>query len=184
MNFEAELWPSKSKLRMVSISLGTICVLSIIGIILANIFWDDYMTTMQTLDGRIRNVGWPSTVQSWAIGFLVLTPLTWAMMFFGQDRKQPALGANRDGLFINQQLVKATYVPWSEISEIVSTDNEMTVTFAHPDRIINAQRFPYKPFVKANVTQASNTMSFPDEDKPEVLQQIVDLGLNAERPSA
>lgn len=177
MKFEAELWPNSSKMTMVNISLASVCIISIIGIVLANMFWDDYMTVMQTLDGRTRNVGWPSTVQSWAIGFLVFTPPAWAMMFFGQDRKQPALAANKEGLFINQQLVKATFVPWKQIKEVTATQTEMTVEFGYPDQVINAQKFPYKPFVKANVSQAGNSMSFENEGNPEAFEQIVELAL-------
>lgn len=175
MNFEAEIWPDSKKMMKVNISLGLVCLLAIVGIIVANIFWDDYMHTVETLRGT-RYRGWPSTVQSWSIGFLVLTPLTWAMMFFGQDRKKPMLAANQEGLFINQQLVKATMVPWNEISKFEVNGESVDVTFADATKVINAQGFPYKAFVKSNVTQAGNKMSFEAEGNPEAFQKILALG--------
>ena len=44
------------------------------------------------------------------------------------------------------------------------------------ENIINSQKFPYKPFVKSNVTQAGGKVSVESEGNEEVFQQIIALG--------
>jgi hypothetical protein len=75
-----------------------------------------------------------------------------------QDWKNPSLAMTADTLFINQQLIRNTYVPIKNIKSIIKNGNDYTIQFTHPEEIVAQQIFLFKPFVKSNLAQ--NNVAF------------------------
>jgi hypothetical protein len=75
-----------------------------------------------------------------------------------QDWKNPSLAMTSEVLFINQQLIRNTYVPIKNIASITKDKNSYTIQFKHPEEIVAQQIFLFKPFVKSNLAQ--NNVAF------------------------
>lgn len=147
--------PGNSKIRKKGfIGLSLVFVLCVIGVIVSNIFWDDYTELMYSIrHQRNITVGWPATLSgwSWFMGIAILLMLPF--MFFMQDWKNPALALTDEGLFINQQMIRNTLVPYAKIDVIKKTDKGFRIKFTSPMEIVKQQVFLFKPFVKYNITK-------------------------------
>lgn len=153
--FEASLPANVKRFRSTMIVLGIVLLLSIAGIILSKLYWDEYTYKVSTLTGQIKTRGWPVVLSGWSWGFAVTIPFTMGMFFFLTDRKKPSLAVSADGLFINQQLIKAVTIPWSNIlrMEKNGTAEQPVIWLQFKDNaaVVNLLGGIGKAFVKSNL---------------------------------
>jgi hypothetical protein len=74
-------------------------------------------------------------------------------LFFMQDWKNPSLAISTEGLFINQQMIRNTMVPFSNIATISLAGTGYQIKFKDPLALVKQQVFLFKPFVKYNLTK-------------------------------
>jgi hypothetical protein len=149
----AEL-PANSKIRKIGfINLSIVLVLCVIGVIVSNIFWDDYTELAYSFRyQRNITVGWPATLSGWSWWMGIAIIMMLPFMYFMQDWKNPALALTEEGLFINQQMIRNTLVPYKKIDVIKKVDKGYRMKFTEPMEIVKQQVFLFKPFVKYNIT--------------------------------
>ena len=58
---------------------------------------------------------------------------------------------NANELFINQQMIKNTFVPYSNIQEVLPSLDGYLIKFKEVDPIISKQFFLFKPLLKSNL---------------------------------
>jgi hypothetical protein len=148
---------NRSKLAFFSLMITL--VLCIAGIIISRYFWEGNTSVMYSLKYQTNvEVGWPVTLNTWSwwlgIAIIICAPF----LYYMQDWKNPSLAMTADTLFINQQLIRNTYVPIKNIKSIIKNGNDYTIQFTHPEEIVAQQIFLFKPFVKSNLAQ--NNVAF------------------------
>lgn len=74
------------------------------------------------------------------------------LLLFMQDFRNPALGLCSEGLFINQQLIRNTLVPFNNIREVEKYGNSWKIHFHDPAQVYKKQFFLFKRLVKYNLT--------------------------------
>lgn len=126
-------------------------IICIIAYVLSQIYWDQYTETVTTLKGRTKVIGWPASFSRWSLIFGGGTLVTLPFLYLMQDWKNPSLALNHEGVFINQQLIKNTFVPYSNISGIIRTPEGYKIAFKDLADILKQQSFIFKPFVKYNL---------------------------------
>jgi hypothetical protein len=158
--FTHQLPANSGRLIRAVFGIITLIIICAVGIILSNIFWDDYTEQAYSIKlQRNVTVGWPATVSGWGwwlgIGAIVISP----MMFFMQDFKNPSLALTLDGLFINQQLIRNTFVPFANVDKVVKDGKGYRIFFKDNKQIIQQQVFLFKPFVKSNLSMGNFIIS-------------------------
>jgi hypothetical protein len=122
-------------------------------------FYDEYTEVVTMLNGRERTVGWPATVGTWSLWLGVAIVICLPMMIFMQDWRNPSLGLTKEGLFINQQMIRNTLVPFDKIASInPSGTGEKPVyeiLFNDNAYVVGKQIFLFRPFVKSNLTNGN-----------------------------
>lgn len=103
----------------------------------------------------IVEVGWPATINAVASWGLLFFSLGFLYLFFKQDLKKPALAVCNDGLFINQQLLRNGFVPWSAIERVELrghiSNPVMRVFFKDPAQVLKGQFFILKSIANASL---------------------------------
>lgn len=101
------------------------------------------------------DVGWPATINAAASWGLIAFSLGLPYLFFKQDLKKPALAVTNDGLFINQQLFRNGFIPWSEIERVELrghiSNPVMRVFFKDASAVLKGQFFILKSIANASL---------------------------------
>jgi hypothetical protein len=100
-------------------------------------------------------VGWPASIYAAASWGLIGFSLGLLYLFFKQDLKKPALAVTNEGLFINQQLFRNGFIPWSQI-ECVELRGHisspvMRVFFKDVSAVLKGQFFILKSIANATL---------------------------------
>lgn len=151
--FEIELWPNRALYKKAVITMIIAGIACWVGVVLATMYWDEYTYTYTTLRGAERLGGWPTLVFSWGILLGIALPAMLVLMaLLMRDKQNPALALNREGIFINQQMIKATMVKWDDIAHIERGSQfgmaSLAIHLKYPEAVIEAQRPVKKPFLK------------------------------------
>jgi len=151
-NFSHQLPLQSKKIKTALIILILMIGVCILGIVLANIFWDEFTTVRYSLKHR-RNIdtGWPPFVKGWCSLFLCVLPLVIPMLYFMQDFKNPSIGLTPDGLFINQQLMRNMIVPYTNIAAVEDILDGYKIVFKNNEQVVKNAVFLFRPFVKSNL---------------------------------
>jgi hypothetical protein len=150
--FTEQLAGNSKRLKLAFLSLTIFVILCIGGIILSKIFWDDYTHVAYSLKYQTNVVvGWPAFVSGWAWWFVVGTLLMMPFIYFMQDWKNPSLALTSRELFINQQLIRNSFIPFSNIKGVTKEGDSYTITFVDSKQVVDQQVFLFKPFVKHNL---------------------------------
>jgi hypothetical protein len=152
INFILELPINSIKVKKAFFGMFILLVISIFGLIVANIFYDEYTHVVYSIKLRSNiRVGWPSALRSWSFIFTIGSILSLPFVYFMQDWKNPSLAICNQGLFINQQLIRNTIIEFSNIEKIEKKNNDYKIFFKNNLNIISKQFFLFKPFVKYNL---------------------------------
>lgn len=150
--FIAELPSNAPRARKSFITVIILIVLCGLGIFIGKFFWHDYTYYLYTRNGNLPVIsGWPVVLYSWSCIFGVCLSLVLPFMYFMQDWKKPALALNANELFINQQMIKNTFVPYSNIQEVLPSLDGYIIKFKEVQSIIAQQHFLFKPLLKSNL---------------------------------
>lgn len=147
--------PTNSKnIKKAFISLFIVLLLCVGGIILSNIFWDRYTEWVYSFKlHRNIEVGWPATLNGWSWWMGIAIIIVLPFMYFMQDFKNPAIAITGQGLFLNQQMIRNTIVPFANIALIENTQFGYKILFKNPLELAKSQVFLFRPFVKYNLTK-------------------------------
>ena len=106
----------------------------------------------------------------WGWAFAVAIPLIYGLMWLSFDFKQPAIAANRDGLFLNRELFKSTFVKWAEFDRIEKQeDGSLWLYFKDPASIIAQQPKWRQPFLKQTYVKDQSPISIENKDKEQAV---------------
>lgn len=100
-------------------------------------------------------LGWPATL--FAIAAFMLMALGLFLMYhlLRQDLKKPALGITGQGLFLNQQILKNAFIPWSNIEKAELrghiSDPVLRIFFKEIDSVLESQFFILKSIAKSSL---------------------------------
>lgn len=152
LTFTHQLPLNSGMLKKATFSLVGVLALSVIGYFVSQLFYDDYTYPCYSIRYRVHTrCGWPATIQNWSIWFILGTGFVLPFMIFMQDWRYPSAAITRDGLFLNQQLIRSTLVPFNNIKEIKKVGDSYTFVFHDPKPVIRKQFFLFRPFVKYNL---------------------------------
>ncbi|MEI6313026.1 MAG: hypothetical protein WCP57_12260 [Bacteroidota bacterium] len=143
---------NSAKAKYAFISLVITFVLCILAMYLSKHFWEGNTTLMYSLKYQHNvEVGWPVTVFNWSILLAASIVLILPFMYYMQDWKNPAIAMTTDALFVNQQLMRNTLIPFTSIKSLMKEKETYVIEIKNTDEIIQQQIFLFKPFVKSNL---------------------------------
>lgn len=166
--FIHQLPNNTKRLKLAFGSLTLMILLCIGGMVLGEVFWDEYTYPARSLrTGVTYTGGWPATLFNWSLWLGVAGIICLPMMYFMQDFKNPSLAITPEGLFINQQLMRNTLVPYTNIKLIAMDSVPLNfskkagyrILFKDNSMIVKQQVFLFKPFVKSNLTMGNFIIS-------------------------
>jgi hypothetical protein len=162
-SFDLQIPINGKRLKYTVFSMIVTFILCIAGIILSSIYYDDYTEVVTTLSGKERVIGWPATAGGWSKWLAIAIAISLPMMIFMQDWRNPSLGLTPQGLFINQQMIRNTMVPFDNIATIKEEskngNSSFEITFRDPAKVVAKQIFLFRPFVKSNLTNKNSEIS-------------------------
>ena len=154
-NFEIEIWQDPNKMKKIMFYIVIIIVVAWISCIIGKLYWNDYVTTEITLRGKTKYVGWPVKLYYYGMFIGLAGIISLVGINFIRDNKHPILAVNDYGLYINQQLIKQTIVPWKNVAHIeLKQDQNAKIIFIYfndIDKIILAQSSIKRAFLKENL---------------------------------
>jgi hypothetical protein len=141
-------------LKRAFVSLSVTLVLCVLGVIISRIFWEHYTHWVYSIKyGTNIEVGWPATLNGWSWWMGIAIIIVMPFMYFMQDWRNPSLAVTTEGLFINQQMIRNTLIPFSNIESVANAGDGYQITFKDPMAVVKQQVFLFKPFVKSNLTR-------------------------------
>lgn len=159
-SFSHQLPNNTKKLKRAFAGISVMIILCVGGMVLGEMFWDEYTYPVRSLrTGATYTGGWPATLFNWSLWLGVAGVICLPMMYFMQDFKNPSLALTNDALFINQQMMRNTLVPYSNIETIAiesvpggfAKGMGYKIIFKDPSQIVKQQIFLFKPFVRTNL---------------------------------
>lgn len=151
-SFTHALAGNTKNLKIAFLSLAAFVVACIVAIIVAKIFWNDFTHVVYSARKRSNVVvGWPAFINGWAWWFAIGTLLILPFLYFMQDWKNPALAMTATELFVNQQMMRNTLIPFANIKAIEKSAAGYALRFVDAAQVIQQQIFLFKPFVKSNL---------------------------------
>jgi hypothetical protein len=173
---EAAVQPDKKKIKIVYIIGAVIFVGAVLAAIWGWLFWDEYTYTVQNvITGEVSTTGPASLALSWGIILAVIMPIIYGLMWMSIDLKNPSLGVNNQGLFINREGFKKTFIKWNEFERTDLRDGkEVWLYLRNPEEVVSRQPGFAKAFLKKTyVTDRSPiTVHGESEDEQKVVQAI------------
>ena len=161
--FEAETFLNKAKIKKVYIIGAVLFFLSIACILWAIANWEDYTEIRYSLKYQ-RNVeiGLAHILYGW--GFAIAIPIIYGLMWFSFDFKNPSFAVNRDGIFLNRELFKKTFLSWSEFDRIEKQENgDLWLYLKDPAKIVKQQPGWRKPFLKQTYVKDKSPINIENE---------------------
>ena len=150
LTFEESIYTDKSKIKKVYTVGLVLFLLAVICIVWATIYWEDYTyLTKNVVTGRVRQTGIASILYGWGWGFVIVIPVVYGIMWTTLDFNNPILAVNKDGLYINKEGIKKTFLSWEEFSINTNINNgDLELRFKEPEKIVALQKGIIKAFVK------------------------------------
>lgn len=155
-NFIAQAQHNSARLQKSTRNLLIIILICVVGIIISQIFYDQYTTDAVYLrTGMQTKAGWPATLFSISSWGLIAFTLFFAFLKMAQDATKPAFGITKDGVFINQQMIRNAFVPWNNIESTTligsGEDSIIRLKFKDIDSLLKGQFFLFKSISKASL---------------------------------
>lgn len=163
---EASIMANKALFRKVYI-IGAILWLGAIGaIIWGKLNWDEYTELVQNvITGEISTVGTASIAVSWGTIFAIAIPVVYTLMWFSIDLKNPSLGANNQGFFINRDGFSKTFLKWNEFDRIARKDDgQYWLYLKNPAEVVERQPAARKPFLRKTYVTDQSPIVIGGED--------------------
>ncbi|HLP13191.1 MAG TPA: hypothetical protein VK177_14740 [Flavobacteriales bacterium] len=155
--YEIEIWPNVQKIKKIYMTMVVVFMLAVISFILGNLFWTpENVYWVQKIGSSVSfEAGWPVKLYWYGMYGMIVSVVGFLIVYFMQDKKNPVLALNSNGIFINQQMIKQTLVEWANIARIDKKLEGNNVTldiyFVDANKIIEKQAGPKKAFLKENL---------------------------------
>lgn len=138
--------------RNLLIAMGVLAL----AMIVSGIFYESHTDVYRYVkSGNLTRRGWPASVLQYSAIFFCVFAFGLFYIRKRQDLKKPALGLAEDGLFINQQTLKSTLVPWQNIEKAILkghiSNPVLRVSFKDVDALLKNQPFLFKSISKASL---------------------------------
>ena len=160
LQFTHQLPNNSKRFKLAFFSIVVMVILCAAGMVIGEIFWSEYTYPVKSLrTGAVYTGGWPATLYNWSLWLGIAGILCLPMMYFMQDFKNPSMGLTLDSLFLNQQLMRNTLIPYTNIEGIVKEGNSYTILFHDTEMILKQQVKFFKPFVKSNLGKGNFMIS-------------------------
>lgn len=174
--FEAQIFLDKSKICIVY-SVGAVLFLIALGcifLVMAN--WSDYSEVRYSLKyGTNVETGLAPTLYGWGWGFTIAIPIIYGLMWMSFDLKNPSLAINKDGIFLNRELFKKTFLPWAEFKRFEKDDNGGYLLYLNdPQKIVNQQPGWRKPFLKQTYVKEGAAIGIEKDERTAEIIQLLD----------
>lgn len=166
---EAMIMPNKALIKKVYI-IGAVIWLAAIGaLIWGKLNWEEYTELVQdVITGEISRIGPASIAVSWGTIFACVMPVIYGLMWFSIDLKNPSLGANNQGLFINREGFKKTFIKWNEFSHVEKKEgDEYRMYMKDPQQVIDRQPAATRAFLKKTFVTDKSPIVIGGSDTPE-----------------
>jgi hypothetical protein len=169
--FELEIWPDKKKIKTVFISIIVVTLFAWLCHIIGNMYWEEYSYWVKNTKGVAYESGWPVKLYWWGLYIGIIGPVAYLIVYLMVDTKRPSLAISKDGLYVNQQLIKDCLVPWNNIYRIEKKDEnneiKLSIYFLEASKIIESQSSSKAAFLRENLKDGkplivSNKLSIGD----------------------
>lgn len=162
--FDVEIYVDKKKIKTIYLVGGILFLISLACVIWAQMNWEDYSETVTTISGKVKQRGLAPTLFGWGIGFAIAIPIVYGAMWTTIDFKNPSLAANKEGIFINKEFFKKTFISWDQFSEISFSNGALNLKMKDPQSIVNQQKGMGKPFLKQTYVKDESPFSIDPEE--------------------
>lgn len=175
-HLEASIMPNVALIKKVFIIGGVLFVAAVGAIIWGKLNWDEYTEVVQdVITGEISTIGLASQAVSWGTVFAIAIPIVYGLMWFSVDFKNPSLGANNQGIFLNREGFKKTFIKWSEFSHFEKkSDGQYRMYMKDPQSVIDRLPGATKGLLKKTYVTDKSPIVIGGELVPEE-QQVADL---------
>lgn len=165
-------------LFMVGVFLVIVCL---VGVVWAHFNWDEYSTSYQNvLTGRVKEKGWAPTIYGWGIGMIICILFIMFIVWRTVDFKNPSLIVHQNGLTINKEFFKNTFVEWDEIKTIrkkegVIDSTTIEVKFKDSKEIVSRHKGISKAFLTQNYIKDGGNFLIKKGEDPEVYEALLNF---------
>jgi hypothetical protein len=175
-HLEAFIMTSKALVKKVYIIGGIIFAVAVAAWIWGELNWDEYTHVVENvLTGEVSTVGPASIAVSWGAVFAIAIPVVYGLMWFTIDTKNPSLGANNRGLFLNREGFRMTFIRWTDFSHIEKRiDGEYRLYMKDPQQVIDRQPAATRAFLRKTYVTDKSPIVIGGNDKQEE-NRIADL---------
>lgn len=174
--YEAETYLNKKKIKLVYTVGGILFAISVGSILWASANWDEYTEVVWSVKyGRYVEAGLAPILYGWGWGFAIFIPIIYGLMWFSFDFKNPSFAVNRDGIFINRELFKKTFLAWNEFDRIEKKEEgHLWLYLKDAEKIVNQQPGWRKPFLKQTYVKDGAPISVTNDEKHEKIIQAIE----------
>jgi hypothetical protein len=175
--FDAQVETDKSKIKKIYIVGGVIFVIAVGCAVWAKLNWEEYTHTIyNVITGETSRGGLASILYSWGLIFAVAIPLIYGLMWFSIDFKNPALGVNKNGVFINQEGFKKAFLKWNEIERIEKRgENELRIYMKNPEEVVKRQPAAMRPFLTQTFVKDRSPYLLKSSSETDNSRKVVEL---------
>jgi hypothetical protein len=174
---EAAVLPDKKKMKTVYTIGFVLFALACGAAAWGWFFYDEYTELMQdVITGEVSREGPASAALTWGSVFAIAIPVMYGLMWMNTDMKNPSLGANSQGLFLNRNGFKKAFIRWEDFGRIEKkNDGAIWLYMKNPEAIIAAMPGSAKVFLKKTYVtdQSPIVLSAESADDPE--QRVMDV---------
>ena len=174
--FEAEIYLDKSMIKKVYL-VGALLFLIAIGCITwATLYWDDYTEVRYSIKyGSNVERGLAPTLYGWGWGFAVAIPIIYGLMWMSFDFKNPSLAVNKEGVFINRELFKQTFLNWDEFEKLEkNSEGHLSFYLKDPAKIVAQQPGWRKPFLKQTFVKDKSPIAIENDERTEKIVELIE----------
>lgn len=166
---EAAVLPDKKKIKMVYIIGLILFIVAAASAVWGWLFWDEYTELVENvLTGEVSRIGPASIALSWGGIFAIAIPIVYGLMWMSIDLKNPALGANNQGFFINRDGFKKAFLKWNEFERIEkNSETNLWLYMKNPQEIVDRQPGFAKVFLKKTYVTDKSPIVISAEASPE-----------------
>lgn len=110
----------------------------------------------------------------YSIIFLIAFIFFLLLVKYGQDIKNPAFGVTNQGVFVNQQYIRNTFVPWKNIEQIDLKGHKdniiLYLKIKNCDELLKGHFFVFKTLAKVTLKSNKKIRISQDESQGDLLK--------------
>lgn len=173
--FEADLPVNKSRIKTVYTIGLVLFIISVVCVVWSHFNWDEYTYLVQdVITGEVSRTGIASVLYYWGLGFGIAIPVIYGLMWFSVDFKNPALGVNKQGVFINQEGFKKAFLKWEDFERMEKKENgDLRMYMKDPASIVKQQPAATRPFLTQTFVKDKSPITLSASEKAEKIIELI-----------